>query len=128
MKDINCLKELEISSILSDLGFFMHKVNLITILYQTTINNMLSHFHRYRYFHFVRYLADICRYVGQYPCMLSNIWLILINRYPEYPISGVSDTDANTNMADTDIQFPDTNILASAKYIGEQIYQSNPSV
>jgi hypothetical protein len=50
------------------------------------------------------------RYIGGYPCILADIWPI--------PIFRLADTDTNTDMADTDIPFSDTDISVSAKYIG----------
>jgi hypothetical protein len=38
------------------------------------------------------------------------------------------DTDANTDMTDTDTLFADTDISVLAKYIVLPIYWSNPSV
>ena len=76
----------------------------------------------YRYFHICRYLADICRYIGRYPCIITDILPI-----PIYPISRLADPD--TDMADTDIQFADTHISVSvsATYIGKPIHRSNPN-
>ena len=46
--------------------------------------------------------GNIC---GQYPNILAEIWPITIQ-----PISRVADTITNTDMANTDIQFADTDI------------------
>ena len=58
--------------------------------------------------------------------MSSCLWLSVTD------IDILSDTDTNTDMNDTDIQFAETDILVSvlvsAKYISRPIYQSSHNI